>query len=71
MRTLISADIGTTAAKISLMDEKGNLIAVSSRDYPMATDGPKVEQDPALWWEAFITGTKKVLSSGDFGKPTR
>ena len=47
MQLLLGLDVGTTALKVALFDEKGTLLAVSTQEYTLFT--PKtnfVEVDP-------------------------
>ena len=37
MRLLLGLDIGTTAMKTALYDEKGNLLALSTQEYTLIT----------------------------------
>ena len=51
----LGIDLGTSSLKVSLSDEKGNIIDTESRSYPLIM--PKLnwsEQDPDEWFEAMI-----------------
>ncbi|MGA2642073.1 MAG: FGGY-family carbohydrate kinase [Spirochaetia bacterium] len=67
---VIAYDIGTTGAKACLysVGKEARLIAGASTEYPLALlpDGG-VEQDPADWWKAVCTNTRKLLA--DSGLP--
>ena len=71
MAYFIGIDTSTTATKVLLMDEEGEVVAVSSSEYSFDIPHPLwCEQDPELWWQATIQGIKKVffdtgLSGGD------
>ncbi len=57
MKLLIGLDLGTTALKIALFDNKGGLLAVSTQEYSLMT--PKVnfvEEDAEVYWKAFCAG---------------
>ena len=57
MRLLIGLDLGTTALKIALFDEKGAMLGVSTQEYPLNT--PKVnfvEVEAETYWNAFKNG---------------
>lgn len=59
---LIGLDVGTSGAKCLLCDDKGQVLASSTQEYPLYT--PKAgwaEQDPADWWEAVKKGLKAIL----------
>jgi len=64
MELLLSIDIGTTAAKMALVDQNARIRAAVSRDYPLILEGTKAEQDPELWWQAVISGVRQVLAAG-------
>lgn len=49
-------DLGTSAAKLVLLDADGTLVAQASEPYPTRTTaGGVVEQDPEHWWQAACT----------------
>lgn len=53
MKLLFGVDIGTTAEKVALYDNKGNLLALSSKEYDLLTpEVDYVEVDPKIYWEA-------------------
>lgn len=57
MKLLIGLDLGTTALKIALFDNKGGLLAVSTQEYSLMT--PKVnfvEEEVEVYWKAFCDG---------------
>lgn len=60
----IGIDVGTSAAKVLVMDEKGKVLASSFQDYPVHY--PQVgwaEQDPEDWWLGVKTGIIDVLAN--------
>ena len=62
----IGIDLGTSAVKLLLMDEKGNIRNIVSREYPLYF--PKAgwsEQDPQDWYEESIAGLKELLKSAN------
>lgn len=62
MAFLLGIDIGTSATKTVLFDEKGNTVVSSSEEYPLYQ--PKVgwaEQDPEDWWKATYNSIKSVI----------
>ena len=63
MHTVISVDIGTTAAKVSLVERSGNILHTSVHSYPLESEASRVEQDPLLWWDAFRKGVHEIYSS--------
>lgn len=53
MTTLLGVDVGTTGARCLAIDEKGQLVAEASADYPLYSPRPGwSEQRPEDWWEA-------------------
>jgi len=62
MAYFMGIDSSTTATKVLLMDEEGEVVAVSSHEYSFDIPHPLwSEQDPDLWWQATIQGIKKVF----------
>jgi len=50
---LVGIDVGTSGAKVVLIDEKGAVLRSATRAYPMATPAPGwTEQDPEDWHRA-------------------
>ena len=63
----IGVDLGTSAVKLLLMDEKGNIKNIVSKEYPLSF--PKSgwsEQNPEDWYEKSIEGIKELVA--DFEK---
>ena len=63
MKYLIGIDLGTSATKTVLFDEKCNVVASASKEYPMYQ--PKngwAEQDPLDWWNAAAETSKAVIA---------
>jgi xylulokinase len=59
MRVSIGVDVGTTGARAVAVDERGDLAAARTSEYPLLTPRPLwTEQDPAEWWRA----TREVLA---------
>ena len=61
MKGIAAFDIGTTAVKAVLVAESGEPLRSLSRDIPTLTSGDFREQDPRVWWEAFLD----LLADGD------
>ena len=62
MKYVLGIDLGTSATKTVLFDEKGNVVASASREYPLYQ--PKngwAEQDPRDWWNAVCETIKAVI----------
>jgi len=61
---LLGVDVGTSATKVLIVDELGNLVANASHGY--AISSPRLnfaEQDPEWWWNAVKASIKEALSS--------
>jgi sugar (pentulose or hexulose) kinase/mannitol-1-phosphate/altronate dehydrogenase len=60
---ILAVDVGSSAAKVGLLNESGQVLAVGSYPYPTAEPlrGYK-EQDPHDWWNAVRAGIRHVLS---------
>ncbi|MCK5199272.1 MAG: hypothetical protein KAR21_13020, partial [Spirochaetales bacterium] len=69
MHTVISADIGTSAAKVSLVERSGNILYTSAHSYPLESEVSRAEQDPLLWWDAFRKGVKDIYSHQNKAAP--
>ena len=62
----IGADLGTSALKLLLVDERGNVKKTVSKSYDVSYPHPGwSEQNPEDWWDAFVTGTKELLAETD------
>lgn len=49
----LGIDIGTTNAKVVIVDETARIVRSASREYPVDYPHPGwAEQDPAIWWTA-------------------
>ena len=65
----IGIDLGTSACKFLLTDEKGNILNIVSEDYPLEFPQPGwSQQDPSDWWKAVKLGIPKLLEGFDAGK---
>ena len=66
MRYFIGADLGTSSLKLLLIDEKGNILNKSVREYEVNYPAPGwSEQDPADWWAAFVDGISELVCGFD------
>lgn len=62
----IGIDLGTSAVKLLLMDEKGNIKNIVSREYPLFfPQSGWSEQNPEDWLEAVINGIKELTENYD------
>ena len=65
-KLFIGIDLGTSAVKLLLVDEKGTIHKEVNRDYPLYFPQPGwSEQDPADWWAACVDGMKELLAGAD------
>ena len=66
MKSFIGIDLGTSAVKLSLVDEKGTILREVSREYRLYFPQPGwSEQEPADWWAACLDGMKELLAGED------
>ena len=62
----IGIDLGTSAVKLLLMDEKGNVKKIVNKEYPLYFPNPGwSEQNPKDWWEQSIEGLKDLTADCD------
>lgn len=65
MPLFMGIDVGTTSTRTLVIDEKGQVKASVSKEYPMKTPQPGwAEQNPEDWWQATVEGIREVLASG-------
>ena len=65
----IGVDLGTSAVKLLLMDEKGNILNVVSKEYPLYFPNPGwSEQPPEAWYEKSAEGIKELIAGVDASK---
>lgn len=62
----IGIDLGTSAAKILLMDGNGTVQNVVYREYPISFPHPGwSEQNPEDWWTAVVDGIRALIRDFD------
>ena len=62
----IGIDLGTSAVKMLLMDAKGKIEKVVSKEYPLYFPHPGwSEQKPEDWWDAVLDGLKELTADCD------
>jgi xylulokinase len=62
MKYLLGIDVGTTGAKTLIIDEKGQIVASVTEEYPLYTPHPLwAEQEPEDWWEATVKSIRRAL----------
>ncbi len=62
----IGIDLGTSACKFLLTDEKGTILNIVSEEYPLEFPQPGwSQQEPADWWKAVQKGIPRLLEGQD------
>lgn len=62
----IGIDLGTSAVKLLLVDEKGNILNSVSEEYPLYFPHPGwSEQNPEDWYEGVCRGLERLLENTD------
>ena len=60
---LLGIDVGTTGAKVLLIDASGAVVSESEHEYPMSAPQPLwAEQNPEDWWNTVVAGIRSVLA---------
>ncbi len=65
MNYYVGADLGTSSIKLLLVAENGEILKSASRSYEVVY--PRngwSEQEPSLWWDAFLDGMRELLANG-------
>ena len=66
--TLIGIDVGTTAIKAILVDDRGNRLDAFARVYPMARPAEGfAEQDPQDWMDGVLAALAQFEAGHDIG----
>ena len=61
---VLGIDVSTTATKAVLVDERGSVLGIASRDYPFDQPQPLwSEQDPESWWTGASAAIREVLAA--------
>ena len=62
----IGVDLGTSAVKLLLMNEKGGIENIVSKEYPLEFPHPGwSQQKPEDWWSQTVEGLKELTASAD------
>ena len=62
----IGIDLGTSAAKLLLVDGEGHILNTVTKEYPLYFPQPGwSEQQPEDWWQAVTQGVPELLSGFD------
>lgn len=66
MNYYIGADLGTSALKLLLVTENGEITNAVTKEYPVYYPAPGwSEQNPTDWWSAFTKGVKELINNTD------
>ena len=62
IKYILAIDHGTSGAKTAIVSTKGQVIDWEFQEVPLHLfEGGAAEQDPADWWDAIITTSKKLI----------
>ncbi len=62
----IGVDLGTSAVKLLLMNEKGGIENIVSKEYPLEFPHPGwSQQKPEDWWDRTVEGLKELTDKAD------
>ncbi len=62
---LLGLDVGTSSAKVLLLDDNGGAVAEAGAAYPVDRPGPGVAQThPERWWEAVVAAVQQLPREG-------
>lgn len=62
----IGIDLGTSAVKLLLMDEKGSIQKIAAKEYPLYFPKPGwSEQNPEDWWQQTVNGIHELTAGCD------
>lgn len=69
MKYYIGADLGTSALKLLLVDNNGEIIKEVTREYSVCFPKPTwSEQNPEDWWKAFVSAVEELREGIDSTK---
>ena len=58
----VGIDVGTGGVRMLAMDEKGTILKIVTREYPLYQSGNDSEQDPDDWWKQSIDGLREITA---------
>ena len=65
MKTILTFDVGTTSMKCCAFDENLRLIASSTAEYSLNTQGAHiVEADPEIYWNGMCKNIRRLVDNG-------
>jgi xylulokinase len=63
---LLAIDLGTSAVKVLITTQKGDVLGQGSAEYPILRPRQDwAEQSPASWWQATVKAVKMALAEND------
>ena len=63
MSYVLGIDLGTSAVKVLLVDQKGQVVKESTKEYPLYQDRPGYsEQNPEDWYEQTVEAIQEITS---------
>ncbi len=69
MKYYIGVDLGTSALKLLLLDNGGNILKTVTKSYDVHyPNSGWSEQNPEDWWEGFCSGIKELICNVDASK---
>ena len=64
MAYYLGVDLGTSAVKVVLTDDSGNIASTAREGYPCTHPRPGwSEQDPELWYRATVSAVREAVES--------
>lgn len=71
MMLFVGIDLGTSAVKLLLMNEKGEIQKIASREYPLYFPKPGwSQQNPTDWYDMTMDGLQELLNDCDKSQVT-
>lgn len=65
---VIGLDVGTTGTKAVVVDEGGSVLGSGYKEYALHSDGVRVTQNAADWWDAAVFAVREACRSIDKNK---
>lgn len=62
---IIGLDVGTTGTKALALDEKGSVLGSGYKEYRLVSDGVRVTQNSADWWDAAVYAVREATKELD------
>jgi len=66
MAYVMGIDVGTSAVKVILVSEKGEMVSAADAEYPLLTPRPGwAEQEPEDWWQGTVAAARSCLEKAE------